>query len=52
MGLTQDRSSEHVAHVYSEIGLFREIKIGLHDSVNVTKCLQQLEIHDLLHMCA
>ena len=27
-------------------------KIGFDDSFDVTKCLQQIEIPDLLHMCA
>ena len=33
-------------------GLFREKKIGFDDSFDATKCLQQIEIPDLLHMCA
>ena len=27
-------------------------KIGFDDSFDVTKCLQQIEIPDLLHVCA
>ena len=44
-------SSEHVAHVWCKIGLFRK-RIGFNDSLDVTKCLQKVEIPDLLHMCA
>ena len=47
MVLIQDGSSEHVAHVWSKIGFFRE-EIFFDE----TKCLQQIEILDLLHMCA
>ena len=32
-------------------GLFRK-KIGFDDSVDVTKCLEQIEMPELLHMCA
>ena len=31
---------------------FRKKKIGFDDSFDVTKCLQQLEMPDLLHICA
>ena len=31
---------------------FREKKIGFDDSFDVTKCLQQIEMPDLLHVCA
>ena len=31
-------------------GLFQE-KIGFNDSFDVTKCLQQIEMPDLLHVC-
>ena len=31
---------------------FREKKIELDDSSDVTKCLQQIEKPDLLHVCA
>ena len=31
---------------------FFEKKIGLDESFDVTKCFQQIEISDLLHMCA
>ena len=27
-------------------------KIGFDDSINVTKCLQQIKMPELLHMCA
>ena len=33
-------------------GIFREKKIGFDHSFDVTKCLHQIEIPDLLHMCA
>ena len=32
--------------------VFSEKKIGLDDYINVIKCLQQIEIPNLLHMCA
>ena len=31
---------------------FSENKIGFDDSFDVTKCLQQIEMLDLLHVCA
>ena len=31
---------------------FSEKKIGFDDSFDVTKCLQQIEMPDLLHVCA
>ena len=31
---------------------FPRKKIGFDDSLDVTKCLLQIEIFDLLHMCA
>ena len=31
---------------------FSREKIGFEDSIDVTKCLQQIEIRNLLHMCA
>ena len=31
---------------------FREKKIGFNESFDVTKCLQQIEITDILNMCA
>ena len=32
--------------------VFSEKKIGFDDYFDVAKCLQQIEIPDLLHMCA
>ena len=46
MILIQDGSPELDARVRSKIGLFRRKKSDL------TKCLKQIEIPDLLHMCA
>ena len=31
---------------------FREKKIGFDDSFDETKCLKQIEMPDLLHVCA
>ena len=45
-------SSELVAHLWSKIGTFRKKNIGYGDSFDVIKCLQQIEIPNLLHMCA
>ena len=39
-------------HFARKIGFFREEKIEFDLSVDVTKCRQHDEIHDLLHMCA
>ena len=52
MVLIQDCCSEHASHVGCEIGLFQEKNIGFDDSFDVTKCLLQIEMPDLLHMCA
>ena len=43
-------SSEHVAHLKSKIGL-SEMNNGFDDSFEITKCLQQIDISDLLPMC-
>ena len=48
--LKQKVNSTHFAHVWIQKGLFQEKKIGFADSVDVTKCIQQIEIPDLLHM--
>ena len=32
--------------------IFRRKKIEFDDSFDVTKCLQQIEMPDLIHMCA
>ena len=37
---------------YNVKQLFLGKKIGFDDSCYVTKCLQQIEMTDLLHMCA
>ena len=47
-----DGCSEHVAHAWCKKGIFREKKIGFDHSFDVTKCLQQIEMPDLLQMCA
>ena len=44
-------TSEHVAHECSNIVLFRK-KIEFDDSFDVTKCIQQIEMPDSLHICA
>ena len=46
-----DGCSFHVAHVLCKQGLFPKKK-EFYDSFDVTKCLQQIEMHDLLHMSA
>ena len=51
MVLIQYGSSEHVAHVWSNIGLFQK-NIKFNDYVDVTECLWQIEIPDILHVCA
>ena len=42
---------DHVAHAWSKVGL-SDKKIGFDDSFGVHKCLQRIEIPDLLHTCA
>ena len=46
-----DGCSFYVAHVLCKKGLFPK-KIGFDDSFDLTKCLQQIEMPDLLHLCA
>ena len=41
--------SEHVVHVSCK-NKKKKKKIGFDDSFDVTKCLQQIEVPDLLHM--
>ena len=47
-----DVYSFHVAHVCCKQGLFPKKKLGFNDSFDVTKCLQQIEMPDLLHVYA
>ena len=42
----------HVAHVWCKQGLFSRKKIGFDDSFDATKCLQQIEMPELLRVCA
>jgi len=44
--------SFHIAYVRCKQGFFSDKKIGFDDSFDVTKCLQQIEMPDLLHVCA
>ena len=37
-------------HTYDAKQVFSEKIIGFHDSFDVTKCLQQIEMPELLHM--
>ena len=37
---------------YDENKVFFDKKIEFDDSFDVTKCLQQIEMPDLLHLCA
>ena len=49
----EDGRLEHAAHVLSKLGLFLpRKKIRFDDSFDVTKCLHQIEIPDLLQMCS
>ena len=41
----------HVAHYDVNKAFFRK-KIEFDDNFDVTKCLQQIEMPDLLHVCA
>ena len=47
-----DGCSFNVAHVRCKQGLFSKTKIEFNDSFDVTKCLEQIEKPDLLHVCA
>ena len=47
-----DGCSFPVKHVWCKQGLFPKKKIGFDYSLDVTKCLQQIETSDLLHMWA
>ena len=51
MVLIQDGSSEHIAHVLCK-QVFFDFLGGYADSFEVTKSLQQIEMPDLLHLCA
>ena len=46
-----DGKSEHVAHVRNKKGLSRK-NVGFSDFYEVTRCLQQVEIPELLTLCA
>ena len=50
MVLILDGSSDNVAHVWSKIGILREKKIRFDGAVDVTECLSQIDLSDLLHM--
>ena len=48
-----DGSSEHVARgMYDVKWSFPREKIGIDDSFDVTKCRQQIEMPDILYICA
>ena len=49
MVLILNGSSEHFAHVWRKKNLKK--KLGFDDSFDVIKCLKQIEIPDLIHMC-
>ena len=44
--------AQNLLRTYDENYVFTEKKIGFDDSFDVTKCLQIIEMPDLLHMCA
>ena len=43
---------QNMLRTYKVKYVFPEKNVGSDDSFDVTKCLQQIEIPDLLHMCA
>ena len=47
-----DGCSFHVAHIWCKQGVFFEKQNEFDDSFDVTKCLQQIEMPDLLYVCA
>ena len=44
--------TQNMLRAYDVKKVFSEKKIGFEDSFDVTKCLRQFEMSDLLHMCA
>ena len=44
--------AQNMLRTYEIKWVVSEKKSGFGNSFDVTKCLQQFEIHDLLHMCA
>ena len=44
--------AQNMLRTYKVKKFFPEKKIKIDDSIDVAKCLQQIEIPDLLHMCA
>ena len=44
--------AQNMLRTYVVKYLFSEKKIGFDDSFDLTQCLQQIEIPDLLQMCA
>ena len=44
--------AQFTLRTYDKTRSFSEKKIGFDDSFDVTKCLQQIEVPDLLHVCA
>ena len=44
--------AQNMLRTYDVKQVFFEEKLGFDDSLDVTKCLQHIEMPDLLHMCA
>ena len=44
--------AQNMLHAYDVKQVFSETFFGFDESFDVTKCLQQIETPDLLHMCA
>ena len=44
--------AENMLRTYDVKEIFSEKKIGFYDSFDVTKCHQQIEMPDLLYVCA
>ena len=44
--------AQNMLRTYVENRIFSENNFGFDDSFDVTKCLQQIEMSGILHMCA
>ena len=44
--------TQNMLRTYDVNKVFSETKIGFYNSFDETKCLQQIKMPDLLHMCA
>ena len=50
--MLNEKIAQNMLRTYDVKYGFSNKKFGFDDSFDVTKCLQQIEMPDLLHMCA